>query len=154
DVQSRNFARSRAGSGRWANRGCARPVHAYEQGRAARKSSRRRSRPGLNHCRNLIYREETMDIVKHVKIFADGADLDGILALYKTPLVKGFTTNPTLMRKAGIDNYEKFARRLVEAIPDRPISFEVFSDDFDEMIAQGRAIASWGTNINVKIPVT
>lgn len=95
-----------------------------------------------------------MDIVKKVKIFADGADLDGILALYKNPLVKGFTTNPSLMRKAGVDNYEKFARRLVDAIPDRPISFEVFADDFDGMIAQGRAIASWGTNVNAKVPVT
>jgi transaldolase len=95
-----------------------------------------------------------MSVVKQVKIFADGADVDGILALYKNPLIKGFTTNPTLMRKAGIDDYETFARRLVEAIPDRPISFEVFADDFDEMIAQGRVIASWGANVNVKIPVT
>src|ERR1700677_810280 len=95
-----------------------------------------------------------MDIVKHVKIFADGADMDGILALYKNPLIRGFTTNPTLMRKAGIENYEAFARRLVAAITDRPISFEVFADDFDEMIAQGRVIASWGANVNVKIPVT
>lgn len=95
-----------------------------------------------------------MDLVKHVKIFADGADLDGILALYKNPLIKGFTTNPTLMRKAGITDYEDFARRLVKAIPDRPISFEVFADDFDEMIAQGRVIAAWGDNVNVKIPVT
>jgi transaldolase len=69
-------------------------------------------------------------------------------------LIKGFTTNPTLMRKAGIDNYEAFARQLVSAIPDRPLSFEVFADDFDEMIAQGRAIASWGKNVNVKIPIT
>ena len=95
-----------------------------------------------------------MDIIKHVKIFADGADLDGILALYKNPSIKGFTTNPTLMRKAGIADYEAFARQLVAAIPDRPISFEVFADDFDEMIAQGRVIASWGDNVNVKIPVT
>src|SRR5271168_4640383 len=95
-----------------------------------------------------------MAIVKYVKIFADGADMDGILALYKNPLIKGFTTNPTLMRKAGIDDYEAFARRLIAAIPDRPISFEVFADDFDEMIAQGRVIASWGSNVNVKIPVT
>lgn len=95
-----------------------------------------------------------MEIVQQVKIFADGADLAGILALYKNPLVKGFTTNPTLMRKAGIEDYEAFARQLVEAIPDRPISFEVFADDVDEMIAQGRVIASWGKNVNVKIPVT
>jgi transaldolase len=95
-----------------------------------------------------------MSIVKQVKIFADGADLAGILELYKNPLIKGFTTNPSLMRKAGIEDYETFARQLVKAIPDRPISFEVFADDFDEMIAQGRVIASWGRNVNVKIPVT
>ncbi|MGC1777966.1 MAG: transaldolase [Xanthobacteraceae bacterium] len=95
-----------------------------------------------------------MDMVKQVKIFADGADIDGILSLYKNPLIKGFTTNPTLMRKAGIEDYEEFARKLVEVISDRPISFEVFADDFDEMIAQGRVIASWGPNVNVKIPVT
>ncbi len=95
-----------------------------------------------------------MTSLKHVKIFADGADLDGILALYKNPSIKGFTTNPTLMRKAGINDYEAFARQLVAAIPDRPISFEVFADDFDDMIAQGRVIASWGDNVNVKIPVT
>lgn len=95
-----------------------------------------------------------MDIVKRVKIFADGADLQGILALHKNPLIKGFTTNPSLMRKAGIEDYEGFARQLVAAIPDRPISFEVFADDFDGMIAQGRVIASWGPNVNVKIPIT
>jgi transaldolase len=95
-----------------------------------------------------------MAIVKNVKIFADGADLDGILALYKNPLIKGFTTNPTLMRKAGIDDYEAFARKLTAAVTDRPLSFEVFADDFDEMIAQGRVIASWGSNVNVKIPIT
>jgi len=95
-----------------------------------------------------------MSILKQVKIFADGADIDGILVLYKNPLISGFTTNPTLMRKAGIEDYEDFAHRLVKAIPDRPISFEVFADDFDEMIAQGRQIASWGSNVNVKIPVT
>ncbi len=94
-----------------------------------------------------------MNIVKTVKIFADGADLDGILALSKNPLIKGFTTNPTLMRKAGIADYEIFAGRLLAAIPDRPISFEVFADDFDDMIAQARVIASWGGNVNVKIPV-
>jgi transaldolase len=89
-----------------------------------------------------------------VKIFADGADFDGILALYKNPLIRGFTTNPSLMRKAGVDDYEKFARRLLAAIPDRPISFEVFADEPGEMVRQARTIASWGTNVNVKIPVT
>jgi transaldolase len=95
-----------------------------------------------------------MDIVKRVKIFADGADLSSIMAFYKNPLIKGFTTNPTLMRKAGIENYEVFAHRFLAAIPDRPISFEVFADDFDSMIAQARVIASWGANVNIKIPVT
>ncbi len=111
-------------------------------------------REGEPNRHRLIHREETMEPVKNVKIFADGADFDGIMALYKNPLIKGFTTNPTLMRKAGIERYEDFARRLVAAIPDRPISFEVFADDFDEMIAQGRVIASWAANVNVKIPVT
>jgi transaldolase len=89
-----------------------------------------------------------------VKIFADGAELDGILALAKRPYIKGFTTNPSLIRKAGINDYEVFARKLIAAVPDRPLSFEVFADDIDAMIAQGRAIASWGKNVNVKIPVT
>jgi transaldolase len=89
-----------------------------------------------------------------VKIFADGADFDGILTMYKNPLIKGFTTNPSLMRKAGISDYEGFARRLLAAVPDRPISFEVFADEPHEMIRQAEAIASWGSNVNVKIPVT
>ncbi len=89
-----------------------------------------------------------------VKIFADGADLDGMLALYRNPLVKGFTTNPTLMRKAGLTDFEGFARRVLDAIPDRPISFEVFSDDFSEMERQARSISSWGENVYVKVPVT
>ena len=69
------------------------------------------------------------------RIYADGADLDGMLALYRLPYIKGFTTNPTLMRKAGITDYEAFARQVLAAIPDRPISFEVFADEFDEMDA-------------------
>jgi len=89
-----------------------------------------------------------------VKIFADGANLPGMLELYKNPIVKGFTTNPTLMRLAGISDYQGFAREVLAAIPDRPISFEVFSDDFDEMEQQALEIASWGANVNVKIPVT
>ena len=88
------------------------------------------------------------------KIFADGADFDAILALAKKPWIKGFTTNPTLMRKAGVTDYEAYARKLVAAVPDRPISFEVFADDFNGMIAQGRVIAALGKNVNVKIPVT
>lgn len=89
-----------------------------------------------------------------VKIFADGADFDGIMKMYANPLIKGFTTNPTLMRKAGVADYEAFARKLLAAVPDRPISLEVFADDFDEMERQALAIASWGKNVNVKIPVT
>lgn len=89
-----------------------------------------------------------------VKIFADGADYEGITKMAANPLIKGFTTNPTLMRKAGITDYEGFARRVVSTITDRPISFEVFADDFPTMIAQGRQIASWARNVNVKIPVT
>jgi transaldolase len=89
-----------------------------------------------------------------IKIFADGADFDGIMAMTKNPLVSGFTTNPTLMRKAGIADYEAFARKLLCVVTDRPISFEVFADDFPSMVAQGRIIASWGGNVNVKVPVT
>ena len=89
-----------------------------------------------------------------VKIFADGADFDGIMKMYANPLIKGFTTNPTLMRKAGIADYEAFARKLLAAVPDRPVSLEVFADEFDEMERQAMAIASWGRNVNVKIPVT
>jgi transaldolase len=88
------------------------------------------------------------------KIFADGADLAGMLEMYSKPYIKGFTTNPTLMRKAGIPDYRAFAREVLRAIPDRPISFEVFSDDFSEMERQAREIASWGGNVYVKIPVT
>jgi transaldolase len=89
-----------------------------------------------------------------VKIFADGADVKGMVEMYGKPFIKGFTTNPTLMRKAGISDYRGFAREVLAAIPDRPISFEVFSDEFAEMERQAREIASWGKNVNVKIPVT
>jgi transaldolase len=89
-----------------------------------------------------------------VKIFADGADRDGIAELYALPWVKGFTTNPTLMRKAGVADYETFAREILEVVPDRPISFEVFSDEAGEMEEQARTISSWGENVFVKIPVT
>ena len=89
-----------------------------------------------------------------VKLFADGADLDSMLDLYKNPSIKGFTTNPTLMRKAGITDYENFARQVLQVISDRPVSFEVFADDLKEMLAQATVIASWGANVNVKIPVT
>lgn len=89
-----------------------------------------------------------------IKIFADGADLAGIMRLYANPLIKGFTTNPTLMRKAGVEDYESFARTVLAAVPDRPVSFEVFADEFSEMNRQARTIASWGPNVFVKIPVT
>ncbi|MGB7281768.1 MAG: transaldolase [Candidatus Acidiferrum sp.] len=89
-----------------------------------------------------------------VKLFADGADKAAILELYGMKHIKGFTTNPTLMRKAGISDYETFARDILSTIKDRPISFEVFADEFSEMEEQARYIASWGENVYVKIPVT
>ncbi len=97
-------------------------------------------------------RTHILDELK-VKIFADGADLEGILAMAKLSYIKGFTTNPTLMRKAGVRHYEGFARSLLENITQLPISFEVFADDFPGMLSQARAIASWGKNVNVKVPV-
>ena len=89
-----------------------------------------------------------------VKIFADGADLDAILALAADKRIAGFTTNPTLMWKAGLTDYEEFAKRLLERITTHPISFEVFADDAAEMRRQARLISSWGENVYVKIPVT
>jgi transaldolase len=89
-----------------------------------------------------------------VKIFADGADKAGMLELAALPWVAGFTTNPTLMRKAGVRDYRAFAKEILAAIPDRPISFEVFSDEPADMERQAREIASWGDNVYVKIPVT
>jgi transaldolase len=89
-----------------------------------------------------------------VKIFADGAEKEAMIALAKNPRIKGFTTNPTLMRKAGVADYEKFAKEVLAAITDKPISFEVFSDDFAEMERQSKLIASWGENVFVKIPIT
>jgi transaldolase len=88
------------------------------------------------------------------KIFADGADLDAILELAQDPLIKGFTTNPTLMWKAGLTHYEDFAARLLEQITEHPISFEVFADDEAEMRRQAKLIAGWGSNVYVKIPVS
>jgi transaldolase len=90
----------------------------------------------------------------NVKIFADGADKAAMLDLYAKPWISGFTTNPTLMRKAGVHDYEAFARDILAAIPDRPISLEVFADEFSEMERQARLIASWADNVYVKIPVT
>lgn len=96
---------------------------------------------------------KTVDQLK-VRIFADGADKAAMLEMYRNRFVSGFTTNPTLMRKAGISDYETFAKDIVAAIPDRSISFEVFADDFAEMERQARRIAPWGKNISVKIPIT
>jgi transaldolase len=90
----------------------------------------------------------------NVKIFADGADLDSMRALCTNPHIKGFTTNPTLMRKAGVLHYEAFARELLGIVSGRPVSFEVFADEEHEMEAQALAITNWGPNVNVKIPVT
>jgi transaldolase len=89
-----------------------------------------------------------------IKLFADGADLKVIQTMAANPLIKGFTTNPTLMRKAGVTDYVEFAKAALGIVPDRPISFEVFSDDFAEMEVQALEIASWGANVFVKIPVT
>jgi len=89
-----------------------------------------------------------------IKLYADGADKAGMLEMYSNPLVSGFTTNPTLMRRAGISDYQAFALDILKAIPDRPISFEVFADEFNEMEEQAHQIASWGENVMVKIPIT
>ena len=89
-----------------------------------------------------------------VKIFADGADINEMKKAYKSGLIKGFTTNPTLMNKAGITDYTAFAKLVLKEITDMPISFEVFSDDFKEMKREAEIIASWGKNVNVKIPIT
>lgn len=89
-----------------------------------------------------------------VKLFADGAEKAGMLEMYRNPLISGFTTNPTLMKKAGVTDYVAFAKDILSHIPDKPISFEVFSDEFDEMERQALEIASWGNNVYVKIPIT
>ncbi|MEX0759181.1 MAG: transaldolase [Tistlia sp.] len=89
-----------------------------------------------------------------VKIFADGADFESMKQLAGNPLIKGFTTNPSLVKKAGVTDYVAFAKEALAAIPHRPISFEVFADELDEMEEQALEIATWGDNVNVKIPVT
>ena len=89
-----------------------------------------------------------------VKIYADGADRDGMLEMYAKPYIQGFTTNPTLMKKAGITDYKVFAHEILQAIPDRPISFEVFADEFTDMERQALEIKTWGENVYVKIPVS
>jgi transaldolase len=95
----------------------------------------------------------TADKLK-VKLFADGAEKGSMLELYKNPRIQGFTTNPSLMRKAGVGDYVAFGREIVKAIPDRHLSFEVFSDDLPEMERQARFIQTWGPNVYVKLPVT
>jgi transaldolase len=89
-----------------------------------------------------------------IKIFADGADIDGISELAKNPLVKGFTTNPTLMHRAGVVEYERFAREVLDVVREVPVSFEVIADTFGEMARQARKLATWGDNVYVKIPIT
>lgn len=89
-----------------------------------------------------------------IKLYADGANLKDMLEVYKAGIVSGFTTNPTLMKKAGVTNYEEFARTALRAIPDLPISFEVFSDELQSMEREARKIGSWGQNVYIKIPVT
>jgi len=91
--------------------------------------------------------------MNNVKLYADGAVLEDMVALYKTGHVDGFTTNPSLMKKAGVPNYNEFAQKVLAAIPDLPISFEVFADTLDEMEEEARIIASWGENVYVKIPI-
>ncbi len=90
----------------------------------------------------------------NVKIYADGADRATMLEMYANPVIAGFTTNPTLMRKSGVTDYKAFAQEILREIPDRPVSFEVFADDFEEMERQAAEIASWGRNVLVKIPIT
>ena len=89
-----------------------------------------------------------------IDIYADGADFASILKLNNNSMIKGFTTNPTLMKKAGVANYKDFAIELLKVIKDKPISFEVFSDEIEEMETQAREISSWADNVYVKIPVT
>ena len=98
----------------------------------------------------LAYEKTAADLA--VKVFADGADRESMLTSYANPLVAGFTTNPTLMHQAGVTDYRAFAHDIVAAIPDRHISFEVFSDEFDDMERQAREIATWGENVYAKIP--
>lgn len=89
-----------------------------------------------------------------IKIFSDGAYEDEMYNMYSNKVIKGLTTNPTLMRKAGVENYTVFCKKILETVKTKPISFEVFSDDFEEMERQARIISSWGSNVYVKIPIT
>ena len=96
----------------------------------------------------------TIPSLDRIKIFADGASLPSMLESARDPRISGFTTNPTLMRKAGISDYRAFAKEVLASIKDRPISFEVFADEFADMRRQARDIATWGDNVYVKIPIT
>jgi transaldolase len=89
-----------------------------------------------------------------IKLFADGAEIKNIVEFNNKPFIRGFTTNPTLMKQSGVSSYKTFANKIIEIIGDKSISFEVLSDDFNEMVRQGREIASWGENVYVKIPIT
>ena len=102
---------------------------------------------------NSLFMDKLLENLR-VKIFADGADKAGILSLNANPLIQGMTTNPTLMRKAGVQNYEAFAKEVLQTVTTKPISFEVFSDEFPEMRRQALKIASWQRNVYVKIPIT
>jgi transaldolase len=97
---------------------------------------------------------EISPLVLKVKLFADGADKASMLEMHADPRIVGFTTNPTLMRKSGVVDYEAFAKDILQVIQDKPVSFEVFADEFDEMEQQALEIASWGPNVLVKIPIT
>jgi transaldolase len=94
------------------------------------------------------------DLKFKIKLFADGANVAAMKEIYQAGIVQGFTTNPTLMRKDGVADYKRFALEVLRVIPDRPISFEVFSDDLASMEREAREIAGWGPNVNVKIPIT
>jgi len=98
--------------------------------------------------------DRTSPLRLNVKIYADGADKVTMLEMHGNPLIAGFTTNPTLMRRSGVTDYKAFAKDIIRQIPDRPVSFEVFADEFDEMERQASEIASWGDNVLVKIPIT
>lgn len=95
-----------------------------------------------------------LDLHLKIKIFADGAKLDEMLKMNQLNIIKGFTTNPTLMKQAGVTNYEEFAKEVLKHIPDKPVSFEIFADEFDMMEKEAKKIASWGKNVYVKIPIT
>src|SRR5207249_3261726 len=165
-VDDRGYGRRRRGGSRrrvpdGPDRGAPQPAQAQRDGARGRARARCHRGGGCDpgHPRRVAFRVRKaygsrMLEDLSVKIFADGADLDGILALADDPRISGFTTNPTLMWKAGLTDYGAFAQRLLERIMKHPISFEVFADSAEEVRRQARLIASWGENVYVKIPVT